>query len=582
MNGQVSSYKISNYAILLTVIIAIGISYFFKWNDVYNPVNFMDGDAKDYYSYLMSIFINHDLSHQTGNDWFLLKTVGGTINAHLIGVSLLELPFFLMAYAAAALFHFPIDGMSFPFQLAVAIASLTYVTIGLFYLKKLFAFQHIQDKTTAIILVLIFFGTNLMHYTLAEAGMSHIYSFSLISVFLYHSSKFVLEGRDKNLIVAACVLGLILLVRPNNAFVVLTVFIWFRSIAECKLFFITLLKNKHFYLSVLLVFVIVFAQSCVWYLQNKHFFNNNFSADGFYWFHPQIIQMLFGFDNGFFIYTPLCFLFLFGLPVIFKENKFSFFAIIFLLAFLFYFFASHWAYTYFDGFSIRVLVDYYPVFAFVGAKLWVSLSNYKILYTAVFSLSLVFAFINLIYTYQGNRSILLRSGMNFKKWKYIFLKTDAQYQNCLGGVSDLKPFSKIPLSPILSAEQKVQEPFNFDKRDYGLGVFFDSIGFVSNRIQLAITVSRKEVFANASKDALICVSLDDTFEKKNKSYFNIKLNEVPSTDCCQEVEYHYTANMNADFKPSDHLSVFIWNTKLKAFFINKFSVQVYNYNYQTN
>ena len=76
-------------------------------------------------------------------------------------------------------------------------AALFYALIGLVYLKKLFQLHNIGDKTTSIIVLALFFGTNLLNYTLSEAGMSHVYSFSLISVFLYHSSRFVLQRENK-------------------------------------------------------------------------------------------------------------------------------------------------------------------------------------------------------------------------------------------------------------------------------------------------------------------------------------------------------------------------------------------------
>lgn len=582
MSTQSLSYKFSNVSILLTVISAIGLSYFFKWTDLSNPVDFMGGDAKDYYSYLVATFINHDFLHQSGQSWFILKTDSGIINVHSVGVSLLLLPFFAIAYFYAQVFDFPLDGFSYPFQVSVGLAALLYAVIGLVYLKKLFQLNNISDKTSSIIILLIFFGTNLIQYTLSEAGMSHVYSFSLISIFLFHSCKFVLTNKNKNLFFSGLILGLILLVRPNNIFIIFSVFIWFKNMKECKLFFYQLFRNKLFYFSFLATVSLVFIQSAIWFLQSNSFFHNTYKADGFYWLKPQIFQMLFGFEAGFFVYTPLCFLFLIGLVVIYRENKFSFFALLALLVGLIYFFASFWAYTYFDGLGIRILVDYYALFAFLGAKLFMYFSENKLVYYSVLFLSFVLVYINLIYCYQGNRGILLRSGMNFKKWKYVFLKTDASYQNCLGGSSDLKPFSIKPAEEVLSGEQQLSEPLNYNKKEYGLNVIFDSIAFVSNRIQLAINFSRTESYINSSKDALICVSLDDNKEKKNKSFFTIKLNEIPSSDCCSEKEYNYTANMNAAFKPNDRLSVFIWNTKLKAFFINKFSVKVYNYNYHIN
>ncbi len=507
-------YKLSNYAILATVLLSVLISYYFKWNYKAYPINFMDGDAKDYYSTLVSVFIHHDFFHQQGQDWFLLKTSGGIVNVHPIGVSILLLPFFILGYCAAMLFSFPIDGISFPFQLSASAGALFYAIVGLIYLKKLFQLHQISDKVSALVIVFIFFGTNLLNYTLSEAVMSHVYSFCLISVFLYHSSAFVLFEQNKSLLFSFLILGLILLVRPNNIFVVLSVFIWFKSFNAFRIFFQNLLKNKVFYFSLLLTAAIVFIQSWVWWKQSGTFFHNTYKADGFYWFHPQLLKMLFGFDGGFFIYTPLCLLWLFGLVVVFKQNKFSFFAIAFMLLILFYFFSSYWAYTYFDGLGIRVLVDYYSLFAFLGAKLFSHFIEEKLVFNSLVTASMILLTLNLIYCYQGNRNILLRAGMNFNKWKFVFLRTGENYQNCLGGANDLQPFSKYHPEVALSKAADLTGAFDYSGKDYGIVTSFDSLGFNSNRIHLKIKCSRKEFETNSSDQALICVSLEDKYKNE--------------------------------------------------------------------
>ena len=304
------TYKYSNFSLLVIAVLAVVISCIFKWSYAENPINFMGGDAEDYYSSLISTFINGDVAHQSREVWFLIKTNTGTINQHPVGVAVLLLPFFLLAYAYASLFHFPVDGLSFPFQIAVGLAAFVYAMIGLIFIKKLFQLRGISDKVTALILPLLFFGTNLMHYTLSEAGMSHIYSFSMISVFLYQSAKFVQQRENKNLLAAFAIVGLIILLRPNNVFIVLGIFFWFSSLQEFKDFFRSLFKNKIFYFSFLLTASIVFLQSLLWYFQSKQFFHQTYKADGFYWLNPQVLKMLLGFDGGFFIYTPLCLLFL--------------------------------------------------------------------------------------------------------------------------------------------------------------------------------------------------------------------------------------------------------------------------------
>lgn len=582
MTSLFTKYKVSNYSILITSILAIGLAYFFKWRYDNFKVDFMCGDAKDYYSYLISFFINNDLTKQSDNSWFILKTSQGIINVHPVGISLLLLPFFSVAYAYAFIFNFKLNGESLPFQVSVAFAALFYLIIGVIYLKKLFRINQINDKISALCILLIFFGTNLLHYTLSESGMSHVYSFSLISIFLYHSNKFILSHSNKQLIFSSILLGLILLIRPNNIFVICTLFLWFKNVSACFLFFKSLIKNKFFYISLIITISIVFVQSLIWYTQTNQFFHNTYKADGFYWLSPQVIKMLFGFNSGFFIYTPLCFLFLFGLLYIYKENKFSFFAFLFLLSILFYFFASYSSYTYFDGLGIRVLVDYYSLFAFLGAKLFMHFFDHKLIYNSIISISCVLVFVNLIYCYQENRGILLRTGMNFKKWNFVFLKTNPKYQNCLGGLSDLTPYTNEKVIQVLADSVTFNNSFDYSRLDYGVGVCFDSIGFNSNRIHLKIKFDRKELEVNSSKDALICVSLDDTKNHQIKSYFQFKLNEIPSLFCCEVDQFDYSANMTADFKSNDRLSVFIWNKNKKNFLINNFSLKAYNYNYQLN
>ncbi|MGZ3900934.1 MAG: hypothetical protein ACXVNQ_10835, partial [Bacteroidia bacterium] len=435
-------YKYSDYALFFIVLASIAISYLFvfrNWADA--PVNLVQGDARDYYSYLMSFFIRHDFLNQAGNEWYLLNTGSGVINVHPPGVALLLLPFFLTGYLFAALFNFPVDGQSLPFELSIAAGALFYCLIGLIYVRKLLHLNNINDRTTALILILLFFGTNILHYALSEAVMSHIYSFSLISVFLYHSCRYVLYRDKKNLFLSAIIFGMILLVRPNNIFILFSVFIWFKNRNECIDFFKYIFKQKAFYVSLLLAFCIAFTQNIVWFVQSRHFFYDTYKGDGFYWLQPQLLKMLFGFDNGFFIYTPLALLFCAGLLVSYKENKFSFAATSILILGLFYFFSSYWAYTYFDGIGIRVLVDYYALFALLGARLFSWVSSKKLVFAGVSTFAFLFAFLNLIYCYQGNRGILPRSGMTYNKWKYIFLKTGKEYQDCLGGGNDLTPYA---------------------------------------------------------------------------------------------------------------------------------------------
>lgn len=411
--------------------------------------------------------------------------------------------------------------------------------------------------------------------------MSHVYSFCLITVFMYHSQAFVNYRQNKNLLYAALVFALILLVRVNNGLILFSIFFWFSSREQCLIFFKDLFRNRFFYFSAVLLLLVISIQPLAWLLKEKVLFSNRYAPYGFYWTKPALWEMLFGFNAGFFIYAPLCFLFLIGLVFTYKQNRVMFFGMSAFLLFIFYFFSAYSAYTYYDGLGLRVLVDYYALFALLGAKLFSRLETRPMAYASVSAIALLLLLVNLVYCYQGSHDILARSGMNYNKWKYVFLKTGHEYRSCLGGSNDLVPFSKNHPAPSLSAGAKLNTAFDYSKKDFGLSLSFDSLGFNSNRICLKIGVARKEQFSNSSREALVCAMLAD-HSGGQKGYTQFRLNETPSDECCDEKSYNYIANLEGQFKSDDRLSVYLWNIKQQPFLVNTFSVEVYNYNYQTN
>ncbi len=567
-------YSYSDVSTWITGLTACLICYFYTWK---NPesVNFLGGDARYYYIYLQSTFIDHSLI-----DYSWLDPANGiVITHHPVGLSLLWVPFFLVAWLIAYLFNFPLNGVSLPFQAAVSLAAVFYCYTGLVLLKKLLRLNDIPDKIIALIIPLVFFGTNLFHYTINESGMSHAYSFFLLAAFLYHGCVLVKTNRTANLFYAAVFFGLIMLTRPNNGFIIFSLLFWFRSKDQLTAFFKTWIRKKEFYYAMILALLIIAVQPLTWLWKENTLFVNRYATYGFYWLHPHFFEMLFGFEAGFFIYTPVCLLFMFGLISLWKENRLMFFSMSGFILLLFYVFSSYSAYTYYDGLGIRVLVDYYSLFGLLGAKLFTSLLHYKLLLNSTGVVALFLLALNLVYCYQGENNILARAGMNYRKWKYIFLKTGKQYEGCLGGSSDLAPYSKNPPAIALKKQIDFEKPFDFSGAEYGPSLFFDSLGFNSKRVQLKLRIRRREGFINSSKDVLVCAALEGKSDPSHQSYMQFKLNETPSAQCCSDQEYEYTANMEAQFKASDHLTVYLWNIKKQPFTFDKFQVEIYNYNY---
>jgi len=572
-----SEQMYSKLTITLVIVGSALLAWFFKWqNDI---PNLMDGDAKDYYSALVSLFIQHDLSHQNAQDWYLLHTSSGIINVHPVGVALLQLPFFLGALLIAPFTGFSADGYSLPFQIAVAMAALFYVVVGLNFLRRLLLLQGFQDRIIAAVIVLVYFGTNLMHYTLSEAGMSHVYSFALLCAFLYYTASFYQLRKNATLLKTGIVLGLILLVRPNNIFILPAAFLWCQSVHDFKSLLSVLFRRPAFYGALGLTLMITTLQSLVWYLQTGSFFHNTYKRDGFYWLKPQITEFLFGFDGGFFIYTPLCLLLMTGLFVVFKKQRFQFALLMGLFSLLFYFFSSYWAYTYFDGFGIRVMVDYYGLIGLLAAHLFSAVSS-KFYVTG--TLAVLLLILNLVYTLQVNTGIILRSGMNFKMWSYVFLKTAPQYRYCLGGSHELKPYSATSPALMDTFNAPLQTAFDFTGKEFGPAAASKMLAVKTRRIFAELNCSRREKVTGASMAALLVVSVTRSQSDKAPFYAQFPLNETPAADCCETEEYKYTCNLVGEFERGDQVNCYIWNRSKAPFLLEKLSLKLYNYNYELN
>ena len=149
---------------LLFIFLLCGAYIFYSKNISHQPLNSISGDGTDYYSYLISIFIDHNLGHQDLTPWYVINTPSGTINVHTIGLSLLWLPFFLVGYLFANLFNYPLDGYSAPFQVAILIASLVYCALGLYVFQKVLGLVINNFKIQIAITLCVFFGTNLLFY----------------------------------------------------------------------------------------------------------------------------------------------------------------------------------------------------------------------------------------------------------------------------------------------------------------------------------------------------------------------------------------------------------------------------------
>ena len=178
----------------------------------------ISADARGYYAWLPAIFIYHDLNF-TFFDTVEMKdsTCGCTkdrpiqdyryyfngkaCNKYYPGASFMILPFFFFAHIKTLYFsHYIPDGYSFYYFKLIAWAAIFYYFIGMLFLLKVLKKLQLSTLQKSFTILLVTFGSNMIYYIIDFPVYSHIYSFALISAFLYYS--FALQERisSKNIL----------------------------------------------------------------------------------------------------------------------------------------------------------------------------------------------------------------------------------------------------------------------------------------------------------------------------------------------------------------------------------------------
>lgn len=404
--------------------------YRFAEDEGKNYKRVIDGDGKGYYAYLPAIFIYHDLSFSFFEEQpekfgfgyahsFILNHHKKNINKYTCGEALLLLPFFLLACIFSLLLHLPVDGYNPAFQLCCAVGGWFYFSLGLYYARRFLAQYGISFFASALALLALVSGTNLLNYVVKETSMSHVFSFFLISAHVFYVKKYAYSAKRTALLTAVFLLALIVLVRPVNLLVVLAYPFLF---AGKSLRFS--LKDAGY--SALLFFPVLFLQLILWKAESGNFFINSYKNEGFYFNRfPPIAAYLFSFKRGAFIYSPVL---LFAIPGFFYFNNKKQGTWLFLFLFsLVYMHASWWSWYYGDGFGERPLIDFYIFFGLLMALTFEALRKKpEWLLLTVF---MILILLHQVFFYQYRKGIIHPYSMDFTRFKEVFLKTGSKYQN---------------------------------------------------------------------------------------------------------------------------------------------------------
>jgi hypothetical protein len=572
--------KSSSVTILIIGIICFLLIQEFRWEGDNGKAHkdIISSDGVGYYSYLPNIFIHNNLSNQPFDNRYILKYQNRSINKYYVGTAIAMSPFFALGYVLAD-DEERLDGLSPPFHKAISLGAIFYLILGLLFLKLLLELYQTKDGIIAIVLALITFGTNLLIYTVDSPSLSHIYSFCFVTGFLYFSKRLFILQSTSSIYCASFLLGMVILIRPLNGLVILTIPFLAGSINQLKI--TTQTNVKPLVLSIIILIGVLFIQFYFNHLQTGEFLVWNYKNEGFYFSNPEIWNVLFGFRKGWFIYTPLAFVSILGLIFLIKQNKFAFSSLLIFFIILIYFASSWWNWYYGPSFSQRPFVEFYGLIGVILASIFTQLQSQKVLKAIILTICILLVGLNVVQSYQYNKKIISSWDMNFEKYQYTFLKTGDEYIKLLGGNNDIWLYESNP-------KEELTKTLDFNSNEDSICDFTDTEFKASFEIPITenllaerglfaqISLDRYEVDINSCSKALFVIEVVNA-NKESYHYYRFLINETPNNEQTWKT-YQYKVEIPPIKNLGDTIKIYIWNKEKLSFYVDNFSMKIFSVN----
>ena len=394
------------------------------------PLKVTVWDAFGYYAYLPAICIYHDCKQLnwlteidkkyqvTGGDgWQAQKADNGNyVFKYLGGVAIMELPFFYIGDIIAKHSHYPPDGFSPPYQYALGFGVIFYCLLAILLLRKILLL-YFKDITVAITILMVCLATNFIQYAAVDNGQSHGYIFPLYVLVLFTTLKWHQKPKVIWAILTGYIIGLATISRPTEAIMLFIPLMWDTHTKETAKEKWQLVKQHkaQIALAALGGLIGILPQLIYW-----KYCTGSFIYDvGSKWeFLNPHFRVLFGWEKGWFIYTPVTVLFIVGMFFM-KGFPFRKSVLWFCLLNIYIIIAWHdWRYG--GSYSTRALVQSYPLFALPFAALTekISLSKWRIPF---YLLCAYLLFVNLFQVRQYCDTVLHYNDMNRRYYARIYL-----------------------------------------------------------------------------------------------------------------------------------------------------------------
>lgn len=388
-------------------------------------------DITSYYSYLPAAFIYHDfqfnyrytLPENEPVDHVWVNTRGDTVFQKMsIGLSYFYAPTFLIAHYYTVNFsEYNANGFSKPYQMALNINTLFFGIAGVVVVWLLCSLLF-TDLISALILLILYGGTNLLYYISGAPGLSHPYSFLLIVLVYTLTILFFRSPNNKILFILSVLVGLIVLIRPTNIILCLFPLIYGMQTENRRILLEWLKSPKTFLLIILGAILFWIPQFIYWKYATGHFIFYSYDQEGFFFNKPHVVDGLLSYRKGWLVYSPI---FAFAILGLFVNRSFSSLKkpLFYIFPLFIYVVFSWWCWWYGGSFGSRVMIDIYPLLIVGFAAMLQWLHNQKWWINTPIYLSLLFCiYLNFNQTAQYSIGMLHWDSMTKEAYWSIFLQ----------------------------------------------------------------------------------------------------------------------------------------------------------------
>jgi len=408
----------------------------------YDHLSIISWDVFGYYLYLPAQFIYQDIGI---TDFSWLQQIldqykptigfyqaypgpaGEYIMKYPMGMAIVFAPFFFLAHLLAGPLGYAADGFSWPYQFFLAMGCLLIAITGLWFLRKILL-RFFSDKVTALVMVLLVWGTNYFQLSVYDSAMVHNALFTVYTLIIWFTFRWHALPKWRYAVPLGLLVGLAALIRPTEIIAAIIPLAWGIYGRDSWGRKVNLVSNhwKQVVAMVLLTFLVGSLQLIYWKLHAGTWIYYSYEeGETLRMFAPYIMFVLFSWKKGWLIYAPMMAFPLIGFIMLYRQRKKIFWAALLFFA-LSLLIVSSWTTWWFGGsLGQRALMQSYAVLALpFGAFITWILRRSKWIKALFLLIALFFIWLNLFQTWQYMTWIIDPSRMTKAYYMAIFGRTE--------------------------------------------------------------------------------------------------------------------------------------------------------------